>query len=103
MSSEADIKLAILNPKLYKIVKDPVQKRFQFTLEDAVLASNEVRTEPMPTKRPKLRNSIPKPMQIEVRIYTQMIFQTFLEISMILNKTVMLFSVLSSLQLLLKF
>ena len=77
MSSEADIKLAILNPKLYKIVKDPVQKRFQFTLEDAVLPSNEVKTEPMPTKMPKLQKSIPKPLQIEVGFTHFSIFFSF--------------------------
>ena len=46
MSSEQDIKLAMMNPKLFKIVKDPVQKRFQFTLDDAIMASNEIFDEP---------------------------------------------------------
>ena len=60
--SKEDLKLATLNPKLYKIVKDPEQKRFPFTLEDAVNyeTSNEIVDEPfVPTKSPKITKSTP--------------------------------------------
>ena len=60
--SKEDLKLATLNPKLYKIVKDPEQKRFPFTLEDVVNyeTSNEIVDEPfVPTKSPKITKSTP--------------------------------------------
>ena len=50
MSSEQDLKLARMNPKLYKLVKDPVQKRFQFTLDDAIISTNEILDEPWVSK-----------------------------------------------------
>ena len=40
-----DLKLAFLDPKLYKILKDPVKKKFKFTLDDAVTS--------IPKRRPK--------------------------------------------------
>ena len=61
MSSE-DLKLATLNPKLYKIVKDPEQKRFPFTLDDVVNyeISNEIVEELfVPTKIPEVTKSTP--------------------------------------------
>ena len=39
-----------MNPKLYKLVKDPVQKRFQFTLDDAIISTNEILDEPWVSK-----------------------------------------------------
>ena len=60
--SKEDLKLATLNPKLYKIVKDPEQKRFPFTLEDVVNneISNEIPNEPfVPTKSPENAKSTP--------------------------------------------
>ena len=60
--SKEDLKLATLNPKLYKIVKDPEQKRFPFTLDDVVNneISNEIPNEPsVPTKSPEIAKSTP--------------------------------------------
>jgi hypothetical protein len=39
-SETSDIKLAILAPDLYQIVKDPVQKRFSFDLKDAIITTS---------------------------------------------------------------
>ena len=39
----SDIKLFNENPKLYKAVKDPVQKRFKFTLEDAITTPDDIK------------------------------------------------------------
>ena len=60
--SKEDLKLATLNPKLYKIVKDPEQKRFPFTLEDVVNneTSNEIPNKPfVPTKSPEIAKVTP--------------------------------------------
>ncbi len=61
-SSDQDLRLAILDPKLYQIVKDPVQKRFQFTLDDAVQSNeiNVVETKPLPTKTAKIAKTTAK-------------------------------------------
>ena len=44
-STQKDVKLAKMDPELYRIVKDPVQKKFTFTLDEAILKTNEIDNE----------------------------------------------------------
>ena len=47
--------MAVLNPKLYKIVKNPEKKRFQFTLDDAITDPNAIGSNNPRNQRAKMK------------------------------------------------
>ena len=98
--SKEDLKLATLNPKLYKIVKDPEQKRFQFTLEDVVNdeISNEIPNEPLvPTKSPEIAKSTPS-TKVPWGILSSSLRSNYLHITVSLRKSLVEKSKVNSVQ-----
>lgn len=57
-----DVKLASLDPHLYRLVKDPVQRKFAFTLEDAVSRNEIFDTKKLRKKFPQTTTTTPIPV-----------------------------------------